>query len=70
MDQSLYIPLDKIDRTEIIVNDIKNNLNEKLINEMRYIIKEYNKKKKNKKDVGKLNKHMPRSGVSLLVSFN
>lgn len=56
MNQSLYMPLDKCETTDKLVQDIKSNLNERLINEMKYIIREYNKKKKNKKDVGVFDK--------------
>lgn len=71
MDQSLYIPLDECDKTDKIVQQIKLNLNDQLIAEMKYIIREYNKTKKNKRSVGKINKtntnYIP---PSLFVDFD
>lgn len=69
MDQSLYLSLDKVDEETVnnIVRDIKDNLSDKLIAEMKTIIRNYNKVKKNKK-----NKKNKKSYVapSLTVDFN
>ena len=71
MDQSLYMTLDKCDQTDKLIQDIKSNLNERLIIEMKYIIKEYNKKKRNKKDVGVFEKKSrDYKPPSLVIDFN
>ena len=71
MDQSLYMTLDEYDSVDKLVQQIKQNLNDRLITEMKYIIREYNKNKKMNKNVGKISKidknYIP---PSLEVSFD
>lgn len=62
MDQSLYIPMNDKEKEEKIIEEIKNNISDRLVIEMRIIIKKYNKAKNmNKK------KYVP---PSLTVDFD
>lgn len=74
MDQSLYMTIDKFDCIDKLVQEIKQNLNDRLITEMKYIIREYNKEKKNNKNVGKISKiskiDKNYTRPSLVVDFN
>jgi len=73
MNQSLYIPIDQFDETDKIVQQIKTNLNDRLISEMKYIIKEYNKRKRTNKDVGKIKKKNNNENYvspSLIINFD
>jgi len=71
MDGSLYIPLEQCEQIDKIVDDIKANLNERLINEMKYIIREYNKTKKKRRGVGRISKKIDNyNPPNLTVDFD